>query len=161
MAILNDKDHKPHNSLSDMLTLDFHDLVQLVNNCQPMLVRFQGHYSMPLLVVCATLLDQRSIFSLLEDLSQADVTKLLSPSPSGSAVPPCIYAGPTSHTSQAQPTFGSISLFHRPRLGLDEKWPFNSRFGTSGDTGDPTNNATFLCALGPRLVLVGTAIHFN
>ena len=36
---------------------------------------------MPLLVVCATLLDQRSIFSLLEDVSQADVAKLLSPRP--------------------------------------------------------------------------------
>ena len=52
---------------------------------------------MPVLVVCATLLDQRSIFSLLEDVSQADETKLLSPSPSGSAVPPCIYTRHTSH----------------------------------------------------------------
>jgi len=68
-------------------------------------------------VVCATLLDQRSIFSLLEDVSQADVAK-------------------------AQSTFGSVSLLLQPRL--DEKWPFNSRFGSSGDIGDPTNDPTFL-----------------
>jgi len=63
------------------------------------------------------------------------------PEAAGSAVLPCIYTG---HTSQAQPTSGSVSLFLRPRL--DEKWPFNSRFGSSGDTGDPTNDPTFLCA---------------
>ena len=74
------------------------------------------------------------------------------------AAPPCIYTG---HISQAQSTFGSVSLLLQPRL--DEKWPFNSRFkfGSSGDIGDPTNDPTFLCELGPRLVLVGTAIDFD